>query len=265
MRGIYAAGVLDVFHEHRFHPFELAVGSSAGACNLASHLAGQHGRNRRCYTTQMSRPEFLDAWRFVRGGHWMDLDYLWAAFDAEDPLDCTAAAANPTRFHIAVTDVDTGDAVFLEPTADDMSEVLRASSAAPVLFRRFVSVRGRRCADGGVSAPIPVEHAYRMGARKILVIRSRPWVFGGPSRFESAFAVAALRRHPGLVATFRRYREVYARSVAFLRRPPPDCTIVEVAPSQHLRTGRTTTDPVALAADYERGRLAGARAIRAWG
>ena len=265
MRGIYAAGVLDVFHEQRFHPFELAVGSSAGACNLASHLAGQYGRNRRCYTTLMSRPAFLDAWRFMRGGHWMDLDYLWAAFDAEDPLDCTAAAANPTRFHVAVTDVDTGDAMFLEPTADDMSEVLRASSAAPVLFRDFVTVRGRRFADGGVSAPIPVEHAYRLGARKILVIRSRPWVFGGPSRLESVFAVAALRRHPGLVATFRRYREVYARSVAFLRSPPPDCKIVEIAPAQHLRTGRTTTDPAALAADYASGRAAGARGIRAWG
>ncbi|HVK85849.1 MAG TPA: patatin family protein [Kofleriaceae bacterium] len=265
MRGIYAAGVLDVFHEQRFHPFELAVGSSAGACNLASHLAGQHGRNRRCYTTLMSRPGFLDPWRFMRGGHWMDLEYLWSAFDAEDPLDCAAAAANPTRFHVAVTDVASGDAEFLEPTAADMNEVLLASSAVPVLFRSFVTVRGRRFADGGVSAPIPVEHAYRMGARKILVIRSRPWVFGGPSRFESVFAVAALRRHPGLVATFRRYREVYARSVAFLRSPPPDCRIVEIAPAEHLRTGRTTTDPVALFADYQRGRAAGERAIQAWG
>lgn len=264
MRGIYAAGVLDVFHEEQFHPFELAIGASAGACNLASHLAGQHGRNRRCYTTQMARPEFLDAWRFLRGGHWMDIDYLWSAFDAEDPLDVVAAAAHPTRFCVAVTDVETGDPVYLEPTAADMSEALRASSAAPLLFRRFVELGGRRYADGGVSAPIPVEHAYHLGARKILVIRSRPWVFGGPSRVESAIAMAALRAHPGLVASFRRYREVYARSVAFLRNPPRDCTIIEIAPAEHLRTGRTTRTSDALAADYRRGRAAGYRAIRAW-
>ena len=47
MRGVFSAGVLDLFHEERFHPFDLALGVSAGACNLASHLAGQHGRNRR--------------------------------------------------------------------------------------------------------------------------------------------------------------------------------------------------------------------------
>ncbi|MDX2093930.1 MAG: patatin family protein [Kofleriaceae bacterium] len=264
MRGIYAAGVLDVFHEERFHPFTVAIGASAGACNLASHLAGQHGRNRRCYTTQMSRPEFIDAWRFLRGGHWLDIDYLWAAFAAEDPLDVVAAAANPTQFYVAVTDVDSGNDVYLRPSSANMNEVLRASSAAPLLFRRFVELEGRCYADGGVSAPIPVEHAYRMGARKILVIRSRPWVFGGPSRFESAFAMAALRKHPGLVASFKRYRDVYARSVAFLRRPPPDCTIIEIAPGEHLRTGRTTRDAEALAMDYRRGRAAGHRAIRAW-
>src|SRR4051794_38376613 len=93
MRGIYAAGVLDAFLERGFHPFALAVGSSAGACNLASHLAAQHGRNRRCYATQMSRTEFIDARRFFRGGHWLDLDYLWDAFAREDPLDTAAAGA----------------------------------------------------------------------------------------------------------------------------------------------------------------------------
>lgn len=262
MRGIFAAGVLDVFHERGFHPFDLAIGSSAGACNLASHLAGQHGRNRRCYLTQMRRQEFSDGRRFLRGGHWLDIDYLWAAFDREDPLDVVAAAAHATPLIVAATDLATGEPAYFAPTAADLSEVLRASSAVPILFRGSVELAGRRFADGGVSAPIPIDEAIRRGARRIVVIRSRPADFAGPSRIECALAAAALRRdHPGLARAFRRYRTVYARAAAQCRTPPPGVAVIHVAPDRPFRTGRMTRDPDVLLADYDRGRAAGDRAI----
>jgi predicted patatin/cPLA2 family phospholipase len=263
MRGIFAAGVLDVFLERSFAPFDFAIGSSAGACNLASHLAGQHGRNRRCYLTQMRRREFVDMRRFLRGGHWLDIDYLWDAFDREDPLDCAATARNPTRLIVAATDVDRGVATFLEPTADTMSEMLRASSAVPVLFRRFVELDRQRFTDGGVTAPIPVEEAYRRGARRIVVIRSRPDGFPGPSRVECLVASAMLRGHPALARAFRRYRSIYARASSFVAYPPSDCEIIHVAPVV-LRTTRTTRDARVLEGDYAQGRSAAEHAIRAW-
>jgi predicted patatin/cPLA2 family phospholipase len=264
MRGIYSAGVLDVFLERGFHPFTLAVGASAGACNLASHLAGQHGRNRRCYTTQMRRLAFVDARRFLRGGHWLDLDYLWDAFAREDPLDVAAAAASPTRLVVAATACATGAPTYIEPGRDELIAALRASSAVPVLFRRVEVVAGARYVDGGVSAPIPVEEAYRRGARRILVVRSRPRDFAGPSRVENAIAAVLLRREPGLARAFAAYRAVYARAVAFVRRPPVDCHIVEVVPARHLRTNRTTRDLAALEHDYALGRRAGERAVAQW-
>jgi predicted patatin/cPLA2 family phospholipase len=264
MRGIFAAGVLDVFLEQGFDPFDLAIGSSAGACNLASHLAGQHERNRRCYTTQMRRAAFSDARRFLRGGHWLDMDYLWDAFAKEDPLDAAAAAASRTRLVVAATAVETGEPAFLEPGADALSEVLRASSAVPVLYRGFVELDGRRYADGGVTAPIPIEEAFRRGATKIVVIRSRPADFAGPSRVECTLAAAVLRRHPGLASAFRRYRDVYARSVALIRNPPAGQRVIHVAPDGHLATNRMTRDLGALAFDYARGRAAAVTAMRAW-
>jgi predicted patatin/cPLA2 family phospholipase len=263
MRGIFAAGVLDVLHERGVSDFDLAIGASAGACNLASHLAGQHGRNRRCYLTQMRRPEFIDARRFLRGGHWLDLDYLWEAFDREDPLDVTAAASHRTQLVVAATSVETGHAEFFAPTADRLNETLRASSAVPVLFRRFVELDGRHYTDGGVSAPVPVEEAYRRGARRIFVIRSRPVGFEGPSRVESAVAAMMLRNQPNLARAFARYRRIYERARQFLRSPPRDCQIVHVAPDV-LHTSRTTQDGAVLERDYQRGRRAAERAIIAW-
>lgn len=262
MRGIFAAGVLDVFHERGVAPFDLAIGTSAGACNLASHVAGQYGRNRRCYITQMRRTEFVDVRRFLRGGHWLDLDYLWDAFDREDPLDVERATSGPTQLIVAATSVATGTATYLEPRAHDMNEALRASSAVPLMYRRFVELEGRHYTDGGVTAPIPVEEAYRRGARRIVVIRTRPARFAGPSRVECRLAAAMLRTYPALARAFRRYRDVYARAQAFALAPPPGCTIVHIAPLQQRAT-RTTIDLSALEADYQRGRLAGERALAA--
>lgn len=264
MRGIFAAGVLDVLLEQGIGPFDLAVGSSAGACNLASHLAGQHGRNRRCYLTQMRRREFSDGRRFLRGGHWFDIDYLWEAFTREDPLDVRAAASHVTRLVVGTTSVERGTAVYFEPRADDMIEVLRASSAVPLLYRKFVDLHGQRFTDGGVAAPIPVDEAYRRGARRLLVIRSRPADFPGPSRVECSVVAAALRAHGRLPQAFLRYRRVYGQAVAFLRAPPADCTVVHVAPEHQLRTTRMTRDVSILERDYARGRAAGIRAARAW-
>src|ERR1700758_5407906 len=79
MRGLFEAG---------------GLGVSLGPSTLRSSPAGQHGRARRCFLGQMSRPEFIDPWRLVKGGHWLDLDWLWEAITREDPLDCEAAAAS---------------------------------------------------------------------------------------------------------------------------------------------------------------------------
>jgi predicted patatin/cPLA2 family phospholipase len=60
---------------------------SAGACNLSSQVAGQYRRNYRVDTNQMLRPQFISAWKFARGGHYMGLDWLWETYQREDPLD----------------------------------------------------------------------------------------------------------------------------------------------------------------------------------
>lgn len=252
MRGIFAAGVLDVLHE-RGQTFDLAIGVSAGACNLASFVAGQHGRNRRCFLTQMRRKEFIDARRFLRGGHWLDLDYLWAAFDREDPLDIVAASTSATQLVIGATSIETGEATYFTPAASELDETLRASSAVPILYRRFVELGGQRYTDGGLSAPLPVEEAYARGARHITVVRTRSAHFGGPSRVECALGAGMLRATPGLARAFARYRGAYTRARAFIASPPTDCTIVHIAPVK-LGATRTTRDLAILEADYRHGR-----------
>jgi predicted patatin/cPLA2 family phospholipase len=264
MRGIFSAGILDVFHEHGFNPFDLAIGCSAGACNLASFLAGQHERNRRCYLTQMLHPEAVSISRFLRGGHLMDLDFLWQAFAQEDPLDIPRVMANPTRLVIATTSVDSGEPVFIEPEESNLWGALRASCALPLLYRGFVELEGQLYADGGVSAPIPVVEAYRRGARKILVLRSRPSGYVKQQRLEGRLGGWLLRHHPGISRALQQSHQVYELSRRFIAAPPADCRIVEIAPPRPLRGARITRDASALLEDYGMGRSVGLEAMSLW-
>ncbi len=261
MRGIFSAGVLDAFLENRFRPFDLALGVSVGASNVLSYLAGQHGRARRCFLGPMSRPEFISPWRLLRGGHWLDLDWLWEAITREDPLDREAAHASGVPYLLVATCARTGRPRYLSPGPAEMLEALKASCALPVLYRRPISIGGEVLVDGGISDPLPVREAYRLGARTIVVVRSRAAGFVKRDRMVNRIGAWTLRDTPGLAEACRNAARAYAHGVSFLRSPPSDCTLIHVAPATALATRRTSRDRSSLERDYALGRELGKDAI----
>jgi predicted patatin/cPLA2 family phospholipase len=264
MRGVFAVGALDVFLENGFHPFDLALGVSAGACNLASHLAGQAGRNRRSYFDLMTQRRFIDPRRALYGGSIVDLDWLWEELAHREPLGVGAIVANPTEFVVVGTSGATGGPVYFQPDASNMFDVLKGSCALPMLYRGEVVLGGDRVLDGGVADPIPVEEAYRRGARRILVLRTRPAAFVKGVSLESRILSVLLRRNPRLVEAIRSVPDRYRRAVEFLHRPPPDCTVIQIAPPDALASTRTSRERTRLQQDYDLGRELGLAAMRAW-
>jgi predicted patatin/cPLA2 family phospholipase len=265
MRGVFTVGALDVFLENDFHPFDLALGVSAGACNLASHLARQEGRNRRAYFDLMTTRHFIDPLRALRGRSIVDLDWLWDELAAREPLGVAAIVAGRTEFVVVGTCGVTGNAVYLRPTAENMFEALKGSCALPMLYRPTVLVEGSPVLDGGVADPIPVEEAYRRGARRILVLRTRPPGYVKKARLETRVLSALLRKgQPKLTDAIQRSPAQYQRSVAFMHAPPPGCTVIQIAPPALLSTTRTSKDGEKLQRDYALGRELGLRAMQAW-
>lgn len=263
MRGVFAAGVLDAFYEQKFDPFDLYIGVSAGACNLASHLAGQYKRNYRCYTDYMLRPEFISAAKYLRGGHFMDLDWFWGYVDRHDILDKKAATdLGEKKFIVVTTDVETGEALYTEAECDILDDLLKGSSSVPVMYRNFPEIRGHRVTDGGVTDSIPVQEAYRRGARKITVIRSRPSDYVKSSFFESKLLPLVFSSYPALKKALQMREKRYMEAVDFIKNPPADVEIIEIAPAQIL-TGRTTRNRGVIENDYMQGHVRGYAAVSA--
>lgn len=266
MRGIFSSGVLDSFLLAEFDPFDFYIGTSAGACNLSSHVARQYKRNYRLYTGPMRTRHFINLGRFLLGGHFMDLDYLWDYCEKEDPLDAAACAVNTRKkeFLAACTSVETGRAVYLRPREDNWNEVLKASSAMPVLFKTPQHMDSQRLVDGGVADAVPVEEAHRRGATRIVVIRSQAADYIKKDGMETRLTALFSWRHPRLKETLRRKPESYMRSLEFIRKPPAGVQVFQIAPEPKLSSGRTTRDLESLQADYELGRSQGKEFVEAW-
>lgn len=175
-RGIFTAGVLDEFMRAQFNPFDLYLGTSAGAQNLSAFICNQPGYARKvimCYTTKR---EFFDPLRFVRGGNLIDLDWLVEATASQMPLQMDTAARlfdSGKSFYMCACRQDDYAPNYFLPTKQNWLDVIRASSAIPA----FIVAECRWKAlttDGGISDAIPVKEAARQGAKTLVVIRTVP-------------------------------------------------------------------------------------------
>lgn len=256
MRGIFAAGVLDAFLEQGHQAFDHCIGVSAGAVNLAAFLCHQHGRNYKVITDYSCRPEFINLPRFLRGGHWLDLDWLWAVTIREIRLDLARFAASAIPLTVVTTRIDTGEAAYLTAHSQQLEQLLKASCAVPLAYRDQVLFDGLPMTDGGVADSIPVEHAYRHGARDITVVLSRPLGYRKHAPRVPALTRHLLRNTPQLAAAMLLRHQAYNRAIDFIAAPPSDCRVRVIAPTAAFRVGRVTTDPSRLEAGYRMGHQA---------
>jgi predicted patatin/cPLA2 family phospholipase len=264
LRGVFSTGLLDGFLEARFNPFDFYIGVSSGASNLAAYLAEMIGRNKRIYMDYSLRPEFISLARFFRGGHLMDLDWLWEITIREIRLDLPLIYSKGKPFIVVLTDVQTGQALYRVTGAQDLEHSLKASSAMPILYRRFPEVDGRQAADGGLTDALPVDEAIRRGARRIMVVRSRPADYlkrPGPS---DLFLRRRLRLYPLLREAVGMRVQRYNESVALVRKPPEGVSIVEICPPDSFRVSRLSRNGLILQEGYEQGRTLAAEAIARW-
>ena len=78
---------------------------------------------------------------FLRGGDLVDLELLHETADRLETLDDEALMMHPARFLLTVTDVDTGLGHVLEPSSDELTDALKATSALPIAVRSPIRVR----------------------------------------------------------------------------------------------------------------------------
>ena len=269
MRGMFAAGVLDSFYEIGFDPFHLYFGVSAGSLNLISHLAGQFRRNYRVVMFCATSGQFINGWKYLKGGHYVDLDWLSNECLEAYPLDKDTALQRledtGKKFVIVCTNVETGRPDYYSPNIDNMNNILIGSCCLPLLYRKPVYIGGVRVIDGGICDPIPVKKAYADGATDIVVIRSREENHREKNTsIELKIGSLLYKRHPKLQKAILNLPNTYNNSLSFIETSPSDVNIFQIAPKSRLSANLTSTNTQLLEMDYWLGRHQGKKFALNW-
>ena len=253
MRGIYTAGVLDVFMDHGI-TFDGVIGVSAGALHGCSFVSGQKGRSIRYYMKYRSDKHFMSLWNLLRTGDVVGEKFCYHEIPERlDPYDYEAFLKSKTKFYAVCTNVETGKAEYLQIT--DMRgqvDIMRASASMPYVSR-IVHYKGRKLLDGGCADSIPVEAFRKMGYEKNVVILTRN--DGYVKKPENPkLAKAVYRRYPNFVRTLRRRHLVYNHTIEEIHKLEKEGSIFVIRPSVELTIGRMEKDPEMIHRVYEIGR-----------
>ncbi len=161
-RGMFTAGVLDVFMERGLQGFSSAWGVSAGVLMATSYLSGQLGRSCRINLAFRDDKRYMSTYQLAKTGNIVGTSFLYGEVQNDiDPFDYDAFNANPTRLFATVSDVTFGTPDYIEITSlPEQMDYVRASASLPVVSR-MVKVDGRLLLDGGTTDSVPLERALR--------------------------------------------------------------------------------------------------------
>lgn len=282
-RGIFTAGVLDAWLENDFDPFDIFIGTSSGSQNITSFLSGQKGYASRVILGLSCNKRFCQLSRGVRGGNVVDLDwYFESTIEGSFALDFKAArkSLGQRELLIAATNSRNRQSYYLQPNADNnhWRQLLKASSAFPFLYRHGVKLKPfspvnsmnatEPCdelpqtdfyLDGGLSAPLPVRHAYECGARKIVVIRT----VSANSNTQSSWALKLMSwiydsgYCPQYIDYLNQHMKAYQQELNFIASPPNDAEIVQIFAPDNLHSRLIKSTREDLQHDHNTGIEAG--------
>ena len=264
MRSVFSAGLLDGFIEGQFNPFDFYIGVSAGAYNLITYSAGLFGVSLHVFRDLATSSHFINYTRFIRGGHLLDLDWLVQTSLRESKSDPRSIYHHAKPLYICVTDVGTGQAVYVKTTPDNIENVIKASTALPLIYRDFPLINARPMTDGGISDGIPVAEAIRMGAKRIMVIRSRHRDYVKTDSLWHKFIRWKLKTYPALTQTMRERVERFESVLQQIRNPPHGVQILEICPPPNFTIGRFNRNRKDLQQGYETGFNLANGVIRQW-
>ena len=258
MRGLFTAGVTDIFMENGID-FDGVIGVSAGAafgCNIKS---GQNGRAIRYNIRFAEDKRFCSVKSLIRTGDMFGAEFCYHVIPEKlDIFDTAAFEASPVDFWLVCTDVVTGRPVYhrMNTVNYDELEWMRASASMPMVSR-IVEVGGKKLLDGGISDSIPLRFMAKNGYDKNVVILTQPRDYTKhKSRMIPAMKLF-YRKYPALVKACAERHRMYNSELKYISKAEKEGGALVIAPPEKLPVGHIEHDTNILQEVYRIGRKTG--------
>ena len=163
-RGFAHVGVIQVLEEAGINP-ALVTGTSAGSLVAALYASGKNGAQLQKVAETMEESTIAD-WTLPFFGRGVLRGEALAKYVnaqvGQKPIE-----AMPMPLGIVATDLNSGNDMLFQ--RGDTGTAVRASSAVPAVFTP-VKINGHEYVDGGLSSPVPVRAARKMGAELVIAV-----------------------------------------------------------------------------------------------
>jgi predicted patatin/cPLA2 family phospholipase len=253
-RGVFSFGVIDSFIKASFNPFDIHLGVSNGAVVQLWYLLEASDYNLDKMLFSASR-DYVRYTNLLFNKSIMNFEKLYQDANKVFPIDFDRLQINleGKNFYVVVSDAASGKPEYIELSKENYINEMLATGSLPVLMKNAILLEGKRKYDGGITDPIPVQKAYEMGAREIVVIRTYEKAFIRKTKLENYIAAFATRAYPKISNALKYNSATYNSSLEFINNPPSDCKITQICPPQRLSTKRATTNANTMKADYQIG------------
>ena len=253
MRGIFTAGVLDLFLENNVI-VDNCVAVSAGACLGASYMSKQYKRGFNAIADHINKKEYASFYNLITTGDFFDVDYSYRRVVEEfNPFDNEEYIKNPTIFQTVITNVKTGKAEYPH-IRDAVKELIyiRASASLPFLSR-MVEINGEKYLDGGVSDPIPLKKAIENGNKKIILILTRDKKYRKKQSKLSKISLILYKKYPKFVELMNTRYERYNETLEYIYELEKKGEVFIIQPESSLNLGRIEKNRKKLEIVYQMG------------
>ena len=261
MRGMFTAGVLDVFMGNDVD-FKAAVGVSAGAafgCNLKSRQIGRVIR----YNKRFCRDKrYCSVQSLLTTGDLYGADFCYREIPEElDPFDNDTFEQNPIEFYVVCTDVLTGKPVYkrVDKTDEEGYLWIRASASMPMVSTP-VQVGVYTLLDGGMSDSIPLRFMQELGFERNIVILTQPRSYVKRQNNPALMRIG-LRRYPAMIKVMNERHNMYRFERDYVFESERQGKTLVLCPDDELGISRTEHDPDELQRVYDEGRKVALREL----
>ena len=253
-RGIYTAGVLDIFMEQGV-TFDGVIGVSAGAIHGCSFVSGQVGRSIRYNLEYGNDYRFMSFRSWLLSGNIVDVKFCYHDLPEKlDPFDNETFENSPTKFYVVCSNVETGRPEYIH-CHNMTSEIdfLRASASLP-LVSRIVEVGGKKLLDGGICDSIPIQAFINMGYGRNVVVLTRPDGYRkGPSHLQWLTRLV-YRKYPNFVNAVLHRHEMYNQELDEIERLEKEGKIFVLRPSKKINISKMESNLDIVKDMYDLGR-----------
>lgn len=252
MRGMYTAGVLDVFLDNNIE-VDGIIGVSAGVLFGVNYLSKQKGRVIRYNKKYCKDKRYMGMHSLVTTGNIINKEFSFYELPFKlDVFDEETFKKSKTDFYATITNIETGKAEYvkIEDTTKQM-ELFRATSAMPFVSR-IVEYNGNKYLDGGIADSIPVDKCKEMGYEKIIVVLTRPIEYRKKPT-NKLLAKMKYAKYPNFIETLCNRYKNYNSSVEKVIDLENKKEIFVIRPSKLVDVKRIERDPERLQEMYDLG------------